>query len=180
MKYLFATASTLAALFAVGCASEPAAQAPVGVTEAQPEGQPLAPAGQAIILSVGLLFPKDGAALSSAAKSKLDDVADTLHAHPKAARVVIQGYTDDTVAGVRSAQLSRERARNVADYLWGRGIARNQVTTQGLGGAQGYAAMGRAEAQGQGEEVTSVEIVVAQPVTSEPGKEYRPYGPPRY
>jgi outer membrane protein OmpA-like peptidoglycan-associated protein len=117
----------------------------LGATERQGEG-----GANEWVISSGLLFATNSAQLSTDAKSKLDEVAKTLKsASSKVSEVHIQGYTDDRGTDAVNAALSQKRAQAVADYLERKGVARAQVSTQGMGSSNPVAseqtAAGRAK-----------------------------------
>ncbi|MEW6217979.1 MAG: OmpA family protein [Thermodesulfobacteriota bacterium] len=49
-------------------------------------------------------------------------------------QVEVRGYADDAGAAVANEELARQRARQVADYLAGKGIARERLTVLGVAG----------------------------------------------
>ena len=59
-------------------------------------------------------------------------VAEKLKACPDA-RVTINGYTDNTGSEGINIPLSNQRAVAVADFLIAHGVARDHITTKGLG-----------------------------------------------
>jgi outer membrane protein OmpA-like peptidoglycan-associated protein len=80
-----------------------------------------------------VLFAADSSDLSVNAKAKLDEVSRILHNQPKANNVIVEGYTDDTGTEKDNVKLSRKRADEVANYLVGKGIARERISTKALG-----------------------------------------------
>lgn len=80
----------------------------------------------------GIFFELDSAALKSASKTALDAVLAVLGAQPDR-RYVIEGHTDSQGDAAYNLDLSTRRARAVADWLIGRGIAADRLATQGYG-----------------------------------------------
>lgn len=116
-----------------------AAAQPQGVTEAQ--GGTAAPGEKTpvekvVVVTVGLLFPRNGLDLNPAARPKLDEVAAALSAKPEAHSVMVEGFTDDTGDPNFNKALSAGRAQVVADYLESKGIPKDWITTRGLGQEQ--------------------------------------------
>ena len=63
----------------------------------------------------------------------LDELANTLRKYPHL-RLAVTGHTDNAGDFFLNVQLSRDRARAVADYLLGKGVAGDRVAWKGLGG----------------------------------------------
>jgi len=63
----------------------------------------------------------------------LDQLANTLRRHPNL-RLAVTGHTDNAGDFFLNVQLSRERAKAVADYLLGKGVAGDRIAWKGLGG----------------------------------------------
>ncbi len=63
----------------------------------------------------------------------LDELASTLHKHPEL-RLNVTGHTDNAGDFFLNVQLSRDRAKAVADYLLGKGVAAERIVWRGLGG----------------------------------------------
>jgi peptidoglycan-binding protein ArfA len=79
-----------------------------------------------------IVFENDGVSLTAFDKKVLIEVADKLKACP-AARLTVNGYTDNSGSEAMNIPLSTQRAAAVADYLVANGVARDRVTAKGLG-----------------------------------------------
>ncbi|MGM0576171.1 MAG: OmpA family protein [Myxococcota bacterium] len=88
--------------------------------------------GLVITLASGAMFATGSAELRSAAKEKIDRVADYLTEHPERS-IVIEGHTDDRGSAVYNEQLSRERAQAVRDYLAVKGVPTDQMRVKAYG-----------------------------------------------
>lgn len=77
-------------------------------------------------------FATDSAQISPAFQSTLDQVASTISEYADT-RVQIAGHTDSTGSESYNQQLSERRAQAVANYLIGRGVAGNRISTVGYG-----------------------------------------------
>ena len=89
-------------------------------------------------LQAALLFAKDSATVSPAAKKSLDEVARKIAAARPTQPIKIIGYTDDLGSAEHGLTLSRNRANAIkAALLQGRPeLASVNFTTQGLGEAR--------------------------------------------
>lgn len=104
-------------------------------------------------------FAVGSAALSRQLEPALAQLADGLLRNPTET-VQVVGYTDSTGSDAINVPLSRSRARSVRDYLVGRGVAGQRITTAGMGAADPVAS--NATAQGRALN-RRVEIFVAYP-----------------
>jgi peptidoglycan-binding protein ArfA len=87
------------------------------------------------IKAVGsITFASGGFSLAEGAEQKLTQVADRLKACP-GSKVTINGYAANAGNDAANFELSDKRANVVADFLIARGVARNRLTTKGLGSA---------------------------------------------
>ncbi len=91
-----------------------------------------------------LAFGADGVSLTPDDTQILIRVADQLKACP-AARVTVNGYTDNASAEGINIPLSIQRATLVAEFLIANGVARDRVTAKGLGSANPIASNDTAE-----------------------------------
>ncbi len=91
-----------------------------------------------------LAFGSDGVSLTTDDNQILIRVADQLKVCP-AARVTVNGYTDNASAEGINIPLSVQRATVVAEYLIANGVARDRVTAKGLGSANPIASNDTAE-----------------------------------
>lgn len=87
--------------------------------------------GDVIVLR-GVNFDFDKASLTVNAKSILDGVADALKSRPDI-KVELGGHTDGKGSDSYNAKLSDRRSKSVKDYLVGKGIASDRMTTKGYG-----------------------------------------------
>ena len=74
---------------------------------------------QKIVVAADVLFAFNKAALTPAAKSRIDTAAQTLRARAKDRQVAIDGYTDSKGSDSYNLQLSRQRAEAVRQALQG-------------------------------------------------------------
>jgi OOP family OmpA-OmpF porin len=87
--------------------------------------------GDVIVLR-GVNFDFDKATLTINAKAILDGVADALEKRPDI-EVELGGHTDGKGSDSYNAKLSDRRSKSVKDYLVGKGIASDRMTTRGYG-----------------------------------------------
>lgn len=80
----------------------------------------------------GIEFDLDKDTIKSGSRKVLDKAVAVLAAHPEIA-VEIGGHTDSTGSREYNLDLSRRRAKSVRDYLVGKGIAEDRVSTRGYG-----------------------------------------------
>jgi outer membrane protein OmpA-like peptidoglycan-associated protein len=93
--------------------------------EPEAESKPLAPNP--------IYFDQSRSELRSECYTALDRLADALQKHPRL-RLAGTGHTDNAGDFFLNVQLSRERAKAVADYLAAKGIAGERITWRGLSG----------------------------------------------
>ena len=79
-----------------------------------------------------LLFDSGSSSLSPGAAQNVASLGDTLVKYPET-KIVIKGHTDSTGDESMNLRLSDERARNVKNYLVGRGVADYRITSIGMG-----------------------------------------------
>jgi len=79
----------------------------------------------------GVTFPVAGAALSAAARARLDQIAEVLRAGH--VTVLVGGYTDVSGPSPLNQALSLDRAQAAADYLIRRGVPADRVRAAGFG-----------------------------------------------
>lgn len=77
-------------------------------------------------------FDFDRFELQPKAKQSLQDVYEHLKKHPKL-KVAISGHTDDLGSEEYNDVLSKQRAKNVANYLIRLGLKRDRITSDGYG-----------------------------------------------
>src|SRR5579864_4775624 len=80
-----------------------------------------------------VLFAPGSAELSLEARARLDDIAQVIRARAPERGVVVEGYSDDTGSEDSNADITQRRAKVAADYLVKKGVARDRITTRGLG-----------------------------------------------
>ena len=100
--------------------------APAGDAEAKPKSGP-AKGGISCLLGT-VLFPFDSAALPPGERARLDGLIGEL---PAGAIVNLDGYTCDLGSSRHNRELSLGRARAVASYLEGKGVALGRVAGKG-------------------------------------------------
>jgi OOP family OmpA-OmpF porin len=79
-----------------------------------------------------VLFAFDSDALADQAPGALDQVAGSIRAQP-AARITVEGHTDDVGTDENNLALSERRAQAVAAYLVQQGIGKDRLTARGYG-----------------------------------------------
>jgi outer membrane protein OmpA-like peptidoglycan-associated protein len=94
--------------------STDATKAPT-VTHAQPSDAPSRK--PTVTLTSDLAFDKNSAALSSAAKSKIDQIAAQVKSAGLSGNIYVNGYTDNLGSAKSGITLSRQRADAVSNYL---------------------------------------------------------------
>jgi outer membrane protein OmpA-like peptidoglycan-associated protein len=120
--------------------------------------------GMVITLSGSVLFVSNKSDLLPGAQLKLNDVADALTKQDSESKIVVEGHTDSQGGASYNQDLSQRRAQSVRDYLVGRGIASDRVTSQGFGLTRPIADNATAEGRANNRRV---EIVV-QPGAPKP------------
>jgi outer membrane protein OmpA-like peptidoglycan-associated protein len=80
-----------------------------------------------------VFFKKNGSQLDPNSIQLLDEVVDVLARHPQIKRVRVEGHTDNTGQLEANLQLSKERAKSVADFLLAHGVAATRVESEGYG-----------------------------------------------
>lgn len=78
----------------------------------------------------GTFFDTDSAALKPEGKEKLDRVAEFAEKY-RDAHLDVVGHTDSRGTEARNRKLSADRAAAVKNYLVGKGVAENRITTAG-------------------------------------------------
>ena len=93
--------------------------------------------GQAILVNLpdGVTFATGSYAISPAFRATLDQIAQSLRDYPNSL-VDVYGHTDTVGSTSSNQRLSEERARAVANYLIGRGVASSRIRWQGFGETQ--------------------------------------------
>ncbi len=83
-------------------------------------------------LTSDILFDYDSAALRSASRTTLTELATNFAQYPDN-HIIVEGHTDSTGSDAYNQRLSEQRAANVADYLIDRGVASRNVVVYGYG-----------------------------------------------
>ncbi len=93
--------------------------------------------GSNFILSVAsdVLFDFDSTALSTRARRSLTDMAELITRAPKG-KVLVVGHTDSKGGNAYNLDLSKRRAKAVAAFLQGQGVAAARLRTEGRGKTQ--------------------------------------------
>jgi outer membrane protein OmpA-like peptidoglycan-associated protein len=86
----------------------------------------------AVRLTNDILFDYNSAALRSASRTTLNDLANNFRQYPDN-RIVVEGHTDSSGTDQYNQRLSEQRAANVADYLIDQGVASGAITVYGFG-----------------------------------------------
>jgi peptidoglycan-binding protein ArfA len=133
------------------------ASAPPGPAPALGPGNACAHLGSDLKALGPITFVTDGSALTPDVEQTLNQVADKLKACP-AAKVTINGYTDNTGNDAINNPLSTNRADAVADYLIAKGVMGDHLTAKGHGSADSVADNSSPDGQAKNRRV---EIVVS-------------------
>ncbi len=88
--------------------------------------------GIKLVFDSGILFDFDSANLQSHAKSNIQKLSEILSEYQKT-NIIIEGHTDSQGSDEYNLELSRERAKAVANYLSNQGVASERFTTVGYG-----------------------------------------------
>jgi len=93
--------------------------------------------GEGILVTFdsGLMFNFDSYALSAATRENLQEMAGIMQEYEKT-DIVIEGHTDNVGSEAYNLQLSKKRAKAVADYLGQKGVSSIRVKTEGYGEGQ--------------------------------------------
>lgn len=101
------------------------------------EGAEVVRVGEGILVTFdsGLLFGFDSYALTATTKKNLQELAATLNEYGDT-DLTIEGHTDSKGTDSYNLELSKKRAKSVADYMATLGVARSRLTTVGYGEQQ--------------------------------------------
>jgi len=91
--------------------------------------------GIAVTFDSGILFPVDSSVLSTAARSNLGKLAESLQAETQT-EVLIVGHTDSDGADAYNLQLSERRGEAASSYLSSHGVAYARLHSRGRGEAE--------------------------------------------
>jgi outer membrane protein OmpA-like peptidoglycan-associated protein len=103
-------------------------------------------------LTNDILFDLNSAALRSASRTTLDELASNFRQYPDN-RIVVEGHTDSSGSDQYNQRLSEQRASNVADYLIDQGVSSGAVTVYGFGEARPKTSNDTAEGRQQNRRV---------------------------
>lgn len=88
--------------------------------------------GIKITFDSGILFVTNSSELQPAAKANIESLSRILNKYPDT-NILIEGDTDNEGTKEHNQGLSERRARSVADYQKGQGVASSRISTVGLG-----------------------------------------------
>jgi outer membrane protein OmpA-like peptidoglycan-associated protein len=111
-----------------------------------------------IVTLPGIFFDTGKSALKAGAKSTLDRIAKQLK-DESAARIAVEGHTDNTGGTEKNLALSDKRAQAVRDYLVSAGIPADHITASGKGEAEPLATNKTAAGRQQNRRV---ELIITQ------------------
>lgn len=130
-------------------AAPPASEIQMPVTPAPTPGAPAATPGTSfteideymtgkgkaakVFILQGITFEENSSTLTSDAKTKVNELASVLKAHPEA-QVRIEGHTDNQGSASANRRLSLDRANQVKAELVNDGVHEGNITTRGVGG----------------------------------------------
>lgn len=100
--------------------------------------------GIAVTFASGILFPYDSDVLLPAARTNLDELANSLNKYPGSS-VTIVGHTDSDGTDAYNMGLSQRRAAAASAYLQTRGVAASRITALGRGETEPIASNATAE-----------------------------------
>lgn len=103
-----------------------------------------------------IYFPTGKATLDRSSTALLDEVANTLRAHPELVRIEIGGHTDPSGSTAVNMRLSRDRAGAVAQALIDRGVAPERLVARGYGPTRPQASNDTAEGKAKNRRVEFV------------------------
>ena len=89
-----------------------------------------------IYLRNKVFFEVDRAELKVESAQLLDQLAETLLAHPEVTKVRVEGHTDVTGTEEHNQTLSEQRAKAVVGYLVKQGVPQSRLNAVGRGEAQ--------------------------------------------
>jgi len=108
---------------------------------------------QELIVSLqGVHFNSDSAALTSEAKSILDDALGAINAS-SSSNVSIEGHTDSRASDSYNRDLSQRRADAVVDYLVSKGVSSSRLNPVGMGEGSPVASNETSEGRAQNRRV---------------------------
>lgn len=99
-----------------------------------PKAKPLIEEERRTLVLEGVQFEVDSAKLTAGSAAVLDRVAESLLGWPEV-RIEVGGYTDSSGSDAYNLKLSERRAAAAREYLTGKGVAGNRMTSRGYGEA---------------------------------------------
>lgn len=135
------------------------ATTPAPAKVAAPEPAPVAavvapkPAPKSISLDAMTLFDVNSSNLRSTAKVKLGSALSEMTSTKASESIAITGHADNSGSNSFNQALSEKRAQGVADYLIGKGVPANVITTTGKGEADPVASNDTAEGRAKNRRV---------------------------
>lgn len=90
-------------------------------------------AGERIDLKDSVYFNTNKATIKPVSFDLLDEVAETLLAHPELTRIRIEGHTDSRGSNSYNLDLSKRRAASVMNYLVDKGVEAGRLQSEGFG-----------------------------------------------
>jgi outer membrane protein OmpA-like peptidoglycan-associated protein len=111
--------------------------------------------GLKVTFESGILFETNSATLNSSSQQSLTKFAQSLQNNAET-NVAISGHTDNTGNDAINQPLSERRAESVANFLVGKGVTRNRLTTVGNGSHQPVADNNTAAGRSQNRRVEVV------------------------
>ncbi len=91
------------------------------------------PRGLVITLSGSVVFASNQATLLPEAKSRLNQVAESLMSTNKNRKLIVEGHTDSQGSAAYNRELSQRRAESVRSYLISRGYPAELIEARGIG-----------------------------------------------
>lgn len=115
-----------------------------------------------LVMPESITFATGSAALNQSAHGSLNSVAEVLATYTDTT-ITVSGHTDSTGTDAINNPLSQQRAQAVANFLTGRGVAANRITTVGHGSRMPVASNATVEGRAKNRRV---EITI-NPVTTQ-------------
>jgi outer membrane protein OmpA-like peptidoglycan-associated protein len=86
-----------------------------------------------IVIHEKIQFETNKAAIKPESSALLEEITSVIQQNPQIVRLSIEGHTDSTGADKHNQTLSEQRAAAVRDYLVGKGVATERLTSRGWG-----------------------------------------------
>ncbi len=119
---------------------------------------------KAIVITEKVFFDLNKATIKAESFGLLDEVAQVLIANPRIKLVEVQGHTDTAGKAANNLKLSDARAKSVKDYLIGKGVQAERLTSKGFGSTLPLVATekGKKETPEAAEQNRRVEFIILQ------------------